>query len=316
MFVTSADPNEIYDVLIIGGGPAGASAALYAARAGNKTLVLDKAPATGALAITQKIANYPGVEGELTGLELLEKMRRQAASFGALFVQAAPQGVDLLSEIKEVYTPDAVYRAKSVIVAVGARGRNNMLPHEEELLGRGVSYCATCDAAFFQGKEVAVIGDNEEAVNEALFLTRFASQVHLLIPLGKVWGVDELPEHEKLKVYLRTKVTAIEGDGAVTGVRYSQNRGPEEHLPVSGVFVFLSGTKPGTDFLGGQVPLDEDGYLKCDETMATEVPGVFAAGDARKTIVKQAVIAAADGALAAISADKFVNNKKRLVAQY
>lgn len=313
MFQTQAE-DRLYDVLIIGGGPAGASAAMYAARSGLSVLVLDKAPSTGALAITQLIANYPGVEGELTGLELLERMRRQAAGFGATFVQTSTQGVYLDGAEKEIYTPEAVYRGKSVIIAVGARGRNKLLPGEEELLGRGVSYCATCDGAFYKGREVAVIGDNEEAVHEAEFLTRFASTVHLIVPLKKLWGVEELPDLPNLKIYLQTKATAVEGDQKVTGLAISGPTGTGQ-LAVDGVFIFLSGSKPGTDFLGGQVPLDSDGYLQCDETMATPVPGVFAAGDARKTPVKQAVLAAADGALAAIAADKYVNSRSRLVAQ-
>ncbi|MGE5589850.1 MAG: NAD(P)/FAD-dependent oxidoreductase [Bacillota bacterium] len=308
---------RVYDVAIVGAGPAGASAALYAARGRLSTLVLDKAPGSGALAITHQIANYPGVEETLTGEELVERMRRHASSFGARFVQTSVQGVSLEGEEKELYTNDGIVRARSVIIAVGARGRATKLPGEAELLGRGVSYCATCDAAFHQGRVAAVVGDNEEAVHEARVLAQFASRVHLLVPGQTVWGMDsgEFPDLPNLTVHLQTRTLGVEGNPWVTGVRIQPRGGGDEVLPVQGVFIYLSGSKPATDFLMGQVPTDEGGYVQADETMATPVPGVFAAGDARRTPVKQAVIAAADGALAAIAAEKFVHGRKRLVDQ-
>ncbi|WP_134686348.1 NAD(P)/FAD-dependent oxidoreductase [Brevibacillus migulae] len=306
----------MYDVIIIGGGPAGASAAIYTARGNMKTLVIDKAPGSGALAITHKIANYPGVEGELTGRELLEKMRNQAIAFGAEFVQTTITAVDVEDEVKSIYTADGTYQAKAVIVATGSKGRNRMLAGEEELLGRGVSTCATCDGAFYQGKTVAVIGDSEEALEEAMALTKFVDHIHFIIPRGDLQGVDEIPELDKTRYYLRTRPLEIVGDKKVEGVKVRTPEGEESVITVDGVFVFLSGSKPGTDLLVDQVPLDEEGFMIVDEYMQSPVPGVFAAGEVRKSPVKQAVVAAADGAIAAMAVDKYINKRSKVVPQY
>ncbi len=310
--------KELYDVVIVGGGPAGASAAMYAARGRLKTLVVDKAPNSGALAITHKIANYPGVRGEVTGLELLERMRWQAADFGAVFVHATVQGVYVEGGAKEVFTPDAVYRGRTLIVATGAMDRGRKLPGEERFEGRGVSYCATCDAAFYQGAEVAVLGDNEEALEESLVLTKFAAKVHLVIPGKQILGVPEgeaLPEKPNLEYHFQTRPVEVIGGDSVEGVVVRRPDGGQTTIAASGVFLYLSGSRPSTEFLRGALPLTPEGYLVADEGMETPVPGVFAAGDVRRSPVKQAVIAAADGALAAISADRFINNRPKLVAQ-
>ncbi|MHB9145495.1 MAG: NAD(P)/FAD-dependent oxidoreductase [Symbiobacteriia bacterium] len=309
--------GDVYDVAVIGAGPAGAAAALYAARSRLSTVVLDKAPSNGALAITHQIANYPGVQENLTGQELLDRMRQQAADFGALFVQTSVQTVTLDREEKEIFTNDGILRARSVVVAVGARGRTRKLPGEEELLGRGVSYCATCDGAFYQDKVVAVVGDNEEAVQEARVLTEFARKVYLLVPGEAVWGMEsgERPILPNLEIRLLTKTLRILGSPWITGVEVQHKGASPAVLPVDGAFVYLSGSRPGTDFLMGQAPLDEEGYMLVDDTMATAVAGVYAAGDARRTPIKQAVIAAADGALAAVAAEKYVRGHRRLVQQ-
>ncbi|MFD2369026.1 NAD(P)/FAD-dependent oxidoreductase [Brevibacillus sp. GCM10020057] len=306
----------MYDVIIIGGGPAGASAAIYTARGNLKTLVIDKAPGTGALALTHKIANYPGVEGELSGKELLEKMRRQAKGFGAEFIQTTISAVDVEDEVKSVFTADGTFEARAVIVATGSKGRNRMLPGEENLLGRGVSTCATCDGAFYEGKHVAVIGDSEEAVEEAHALTKFADRITFLVPRADLQGVEGMPELPKTKMLFRTRPLEIVGKNAVEGLRIRTAEGSEELLEVDGVFVFLSGSKPGTDFLDGQVPLDEEGYMILDEFMQSSVPGVFGAGEVRKTPVKQAVVAAADGAIAAMAADRYIHKRSKIVPQY
>ncbi|WP_139491872.1 NAD(P)/FAD-dependent oxidoreductase [Brevibacillus dissolubilis] len=306
----------MYDVIIIGAGPAGASAAIYTARGNLKTLVIDKAPTTGALAMTHKIANYPGVEGELTGKELLDKMRNQAISFGAEFIQTQISAVDVEDETKYVFTADGTYEAKAVIVATGSKGRNRMLPGEEKLLGRGVSTCATCDGAFFQDKEVVVIGENEEALDEVLALGKFASHIHFIIPRAELQGVEEMPELPKTTLYYRTRPVEILGENKVEGVRIRDNNGGEQDIVVDGVFVFLSGSKPGTDFLDGQVPLDEENFMILDDFMQSTVPGVFGAGEVRRTPVKQAVVAAADGAIAAMAVDKYINKRSKVVPQY
>ncbi|MGN7470810.1 NAD(P)/FAD-dependent oxidoreductase [Brevibacillus sp. SAFN-007a] len=306
----------MYDVIIIGGGPAGTSAAIYTARGNLKTLVIDKAPGTGALALTHKIANYPGVEGELTGKELLDSMRRQAESFGAEFIQTTISAVDVEEEVKSIFTAHGTFEAKAVIVATGSKGRNRMLPGEEALLGRGVSTCATCDGAFYAGKHVAVIGDTAEALEEAQALTKFADKITFLVPRADLQGVDEVPELPNTVILYRTRPLEIIGTDTVEGLRIRHAAGEEEVLAVDGVFVFLSGSKPGTDFLDGQVPLDDEGYMILDEYMQSPVPGVFGAGEVRKTPVKQAVVAAADGAIAAMAVDKYIHKRSKVVPQY
>jgi thioredoxin reductase (NADPH) len=306
----------MYDVIIIGGGPAGATAAIYTARAKLSTLVLDKAPSTGALALTHMIANYPGVPGEISGRELLDLIRKQAADFGAEFQTTSITAVDLEGETKFIFTPDGMFEAKSVIVATGSKGRNRMLPGEEKLLGRGVSTCATCDGAFFKDKEVAVIGDSEEALEEAAALAKFASKIHFIVPRPELQGVDHTPELPHTEWYYRTRPLEIVGENRVEGLRLKAPGGEEHLLEVDGVFVFLSGSKPGTDFLEGQVPLDDGGYMQLDAFMQSPVPGVFGAGEVRKSPVKQAVVAAADGAVAAMAVDKFINRRESLIPQY
>ncbi|MFM1653398.1 FAD-dependent oxidoreductase [Brevibacillus sp. B_LB10_24] len=306
----------MYDVIVIGGGPAGATAAIYTARGNLKTLVIDKAPGTGALALTHKIANYPGVEGEWSGKELLDKMRNQAKSFGAEFIQTTITAVDVEDEVKSIYTADGTFEAKTVIVATGSKGRNRMLPGEERLLGRGISTCATCDGAFYQDKVVAVIGESEEALEEAAALTKFAREIFFIVPRAELQGVESAPELPNTHFYYRTRPVEIVGEKGVEGVKIRKASGEEELLPVDGVFIFLSGSKPGTSFLEDQVPLDEEGYMVLDEFMQSAVPGVFGAGEVRRSPVKQAVVAAADGAIAAMAVDKYINKRSKIVPQY
>jgi len=306
----------MYDVIIVGAGPAGASAAIYTARGNLKTLVIDKAPNTGALAITHKIANYPGVVGELSGKELLDTMREQAKGFGAEFIQTTITDVDVEGETKYVFTADGMFEGKAIIIATGSKGRNRMLPGEEDLLGRGVSTCATCDGAFFVGKTVAVIGDNEEALEEAHALTKFTDKIYFVVPRPELQGVHQMPELPNTELLYKTKALEVLGDKKVQGLKVRTAAGAEEVLDVDGVFVFQSGSKPGTDFLQGQVPLDEEGFMVLDSFMQSPVDGVFGAGEVRRTPVKQAVVAAADGAIAAMAVDKFINKRAQLIPQY
>jgi thioredoxin reductase (NADPH) len=306
----------MYDVIIIGGGPAGSSAAVYTARGGLKTLVIDKAPNAGALALTHKIANYPGVEGEWTGKELLDRFRRQAQSFGAEYIQTTLTAVDVEDDVKSVFTADGIFEAKAIVIATGSKGRNRMLPGEEKLLGRGVSTCATCDGAFFAGKKVAVIGDSGEAVDEVLSLAKFGPEIDFFIPRAELQGDVEMPEVANTRVHYRTRPLEIVGEQRVEGLRVRRPSGEEEVVDADGVFVFLSGSKPGTDFLQGQVPLDDDGFMVLDSLMQSPVPGVFGAGEVRRTPVKQAVVAAADGAIAAMAVDKYINKRMHVLPQY
>lgn len=314
----SAEPS-IYDVAIVGGGPAGATAALYAARADLKTVVLDKASSAGALAITSKIANYPGIEEELTGAELLERMRRQARSFGAELIQAQVVGSDLCRDVKELYTSAGTFVAKTVIIATGKMGRKHKVPGEEQFLGRGVSYCATCDAAFFRNKTVAVFGSSEHAVEEAIFTAQFASAVHFLAPGEKLTASDEqveaLTANRKVVVQYRKPLRAVVGNDVVSAVRVGGSTG-EEQIPTDGVFIFLPGNMPILDFVGDDLDLTEQGCVAVGPDRSTSIPGVFAVGDIVCSFIQQAVIAAADGAIAAMAAEKFVRGRKKVKSDW
>jgi thioredoxin reductase (NADPH) len=304
----------VYDLIIIGGGPAGATAALYGARTGLKTLVIDKGLTAGAAGKAGQIANFPGL-GPLSGTDLVRRIREQAVSFGAEFVTDKVLRMDLSTDPRQVWAGQGVYRGRAIIIATGSMGRSYHLPGEERLVGRGVSYCATCDAAFFRGQEVAVLGNNDEAVEEALTLARFAARVHFLSPTSDLHASPELAQeltaHPKAALRFSAQVKEILGDGQVEGLRVVSPEG-EEFLPVAGVFVYLQGNVPVTDFLEGQLPLGEGGCLLVDENFQTAVPGVFAVGDVLCRHLKQAVVAAAEGAVAAIAADRYLHGRTQL----
>jgi thioredoxin reductase (NADPH) len=299
-----------YDVVIIGGGPGGASAAIYTARANLSTLVLDKNIMSSALAVATKIVNYPGVPEEISGLELLRRMRTQAESFGARFVQEQVIGVDFSLDPKTVYTNN-VYHAKAVILATGAHERKNKVPGEDELLGRGVSYCATCDAAFFKDEDVAVIGFNDHALEEALFLTRYAKSVKAITPVSEFKASQELKEkaaaNDKIEFLTKLKLMAVEGNGSLRAIRVQGREGTEQSIPVTGAFIYLEGNKPSTGFLSSVIPLGAGGCLMNERDQSTPIPGVFAVGDVTCTQLKQAVVSASEGVIAAIAADRFIN---------
>lgn len=305
--------DSIYDVIIIGGGPAGLSAAQYAARSKMKTVVLDKSEAAGALAFASLIENYPGLERPLTGRELLAIFRKQAVDFGAEVIEAQVIGVSLGGDKKEVFTMDKTYEGKTVIVATGSMGRKATIKGEAEFLGSGVSYCAICDAAFFKGKIVCVLGDSEEAAKEAGLLSKFAETVYLISPSQKLKVDVDYPALSipNLKVVLGHSVTSIEGDELVERIRLKDSQGNESTLDLSGVFVYLHGSKPIIDYLQGTVELSEEECILSNKMTETNMPGVFAAGDVTCTEVRQVVIAAAQGCIAALSAEKYVFNRKK-----
>lgn len=306
-------PDSVYDVVIIGGGPAGLSAAQYAARAKMKTIVLDKSAVAGAIAYASLIENYPGLERPLPGKDLLAIFKKQALEFGAEYVEAQVVGASLAGEIKEVFTMDASYRGKTVIIATGSMGRKAAIRGEAELLGRGVSYCAVCDATFYRGKTVCVLGDSEEAVKEAGYLTRFAEIVYLISPSQKLKVPEDHPalSLQNLRVMAGNTATLIEGEEFVERICLKDSQGLESRLELSGVFVYLHGSKPIVDYLQGSLELSEEGCIPTDKMTETSVPGVFSAGDVTCTEVRQVVVAAAQGCLAALSAEKYVFNKKK-----
>ncbi len=304
-----------FDVVIIGGGPAGCTCALYTARSDLKTVILDKNAAVGALAITHKIANYPGVSGEVSGPQLLEIMRQQAIDFGTTYQRAQVFSIDISGPQKKVYTPEGTFIGRSLVLATGAMGRKPSFSGEADFLGRGVSYCATCDGAFYRESEVAVVGENPEAIEEAQVLTKFAKTVHWITnkdPNPEDYHAQALLKRPNIKHWGRTRLMLIEGDNAgVSGVQIKEKGTTDiQTLPVAGVFVYKSGSKPITDFVGDQVAFNADGGVQVTEMMETSVEGVWAVGDIRNTPFKQAVVAAGDGCVAAMSIDRYLNSRK------
>jgi thioredoxin reductase (NADPH) len=303
---------DIYDVIIVGGGPAGLTAGLYAARSKLKTVTLDKSPTAGALSYSNKIENYPGLTRPVPGKKLLDTMRRQALRFGAEYKETQVVGINLSGDIKEVITMDKTYKGKTIIIATGSMGREPSIKGEGEFLGRGVSYCAICDAAFFRGKIVCVIGNSEEAVKETGVLARFAETVYLISPTQKL-KTDDHPDIKlpNVKILLGHSVTTIEGKEVVESIRMLNTDHKEVALDLSGVFVYLHGNVPITDFLSGALQTGEDGCIQVNCMMETSMPGVFAAGDVTCTEIRQVVVAASQGCMAALSAEKYLYKRKR-----
>ena len=307
--------QEKYDVVIIGGGPAGCSCALYAARSNLSTIILDKNPAVGALAITHKIANYPGVAGEPSGEELLLTMRGQAISYGAGYRQVQVYGISMSDSEKTVYTPEGTFVGNALVLATGAMGRSSTLPGENQFLGKGVSYCATCDGAFYKEQEVAVYGSNQEAIDEALVLTKFASKVHWITnskPSMNSPEVNMLLGSNNVKHWKRTRLTSVQGDDqGVNSVKvqaFGDNQ--EQEILVQGAFIYSTGSLPITDYLQEQIPPNANGGVRVNSDMMTDIEGVWAIGDIRNTPFKQAVVACSDGCIAAMAIDKYLNQRK------
>ncbi|MEM9009337.1 MAG: FAD-dependent oxidoreductase [Cyanobacteria bacterium P01_F01_bin.86] len=306
--------NYEFDVVIVGGGPAGCTCALYTSRADLKTVVLDKNPAVGALAITHQIANYPGVPGKVSGEALLTVMREQAISFGTEYRRAQVFGIDVSGPQKKVYTPEGTFVGRALVLATGSMGRTASFKGEAEFLGRGVSYCATCDAAFYRDSDVAVVGFNQEAIEEAQVLTKFASTVHWVTfkdPSPEDYHAHALLDTVNVKHWNRSRLLSIQGnETGVTGIEI-RTKTQKEALPlaVDGVFVYQNGSKPITDFISEQVQFRPDGGVDVNEMMATSVEGVWAVGDIRNTPFKQAVVAAGDGCIAAMAIDRFLNSR-------
>ncbi len=307
--------HEAYDVIIAGGGPAGSSAAIYSARFGLKTLVIDKGLTSGALGASRKIHNYPGMPGPITGPDILTRMRAQAESFGARFLTDKVIGTDLKKTPMEVTGSTGAFSARALILATGSTGRSRGIPGEAALLGKGVSYCAVCDGAFFRNQAVAVLGGNDEALEEALLLATFADRVYVLSPTPELRAAPDLAgrvsSHAKIEVRLGAQAQKIVGEGAVKEVAVRRRGGEEEILPVQGVFIYLQGNQPETEYLLGQVEILENGCIKVDGEMRTNIPGVFAVGDMLCRHIKQAVIAAAEGAIAAVAAEKHLRGRAK-----
>ncbi|MDD5476030.1 MAG: thioredoxin-disulfide reductase [Syntrophales bacterium] len=311
-------PDDVLDCIIIGAGPAGLTAALYASRSAMKTLILEGSSTVSQVTVTDMVENYPGIP-EVSGFDLHDRLRTQALAFGAtakmedvISMENTPLG---LSHGWTVNTNIASYRALSVIAATGARWRSLGVPGEKELMGRGISYCATCDGPFYRDRSVAVVGGGNTAVQEALYLTKFAEKVTIVHRRDRLRAAailqDRAFSNEKIDFCWDGIVERIEGTGGVSGLRVKKMKGNGEYvtLPVEGVFIFI-GLDPLTEYLMGVVNTDKDGYIIADSRMRTSEKGVFAAGDCIAKSLRQIVTACGDGATAAYEAELYVDELK------
>ncbi|MDZ7319784.1 MAG: thioredoxin-disulfide reductase [candidate division KSB1 bacterium] len=300
------------NVIILGTGPAGLTAAIYAARAELSPLVLKGDQPGGQVTITEKLDNFPGFPEGITGYELFQGMEQQAIRFGANIVADAAIAVDFKTQPFKIQTREQVYETRSVIIATGSDPRKLNVPGEKEGIGKGVSYCATCDGFFFRGKKVVVVGGGDSAVEEGLFLTRFASTVTLIHRRDRLRAHAHLQSraqaNEKMRFVWDSVVTEVilSADGIVTGVRLQNVKtNAESVLETDGVFVFI-GHIPNTQIFQGQLEMDESGIIITDRRQRTSVAGVFAAGDVQDAIYRQAITSAGSGCMAAMEAERFL----------
>ena len=301
--------ERIYDMIIVGGGPAGYTAALYASRAGFDTLVIEQMGPGGQMALTGDIDNYPGFEEGIDGFTLGMKMQKGAERFGAKTEYAQVKSVDFSEKVKKVVTANKTFYAKTVAISTGADARELGLG-EKKLVGKGVHYCAHCDGRFYKGKTVAVVGGGNSAAADALYLSRLAKKVYIIHRRDKLRATkvyhDPLMKAENVEFCWNSKVVDFVIENRVCGVKLADvNSGAERELACDGVFVSI-GRKPATEFLGGELALDENGYIIADESTRTNVEGVFAIGDVRAKALRQVVTAVADGAVAVHYAEEYI----------
>ena len=302
---------QVYDVLVIGGGPGGYTAALYAARANLSVMVLEKLTPGGQMGTTDVIDNYPGFPEGVGGFELALQMQKGAQRFGAQTQLTEVISVELGGTVKQVRTQDGTYQARTVVLASGAHPRELGLSGEQELRGRGVSYCATCDGMFYRGKTVAVVGGGNTAVSDVLYLSRLCQKVYLIhrrdqLRASKVY-LDPLQQAENVEFVWDSQVQKLLYGDMLTGVQVRHKKtGELREIPCDGLFVAV-GHVPNTELYQGQVELDQAGYVLADETTRTNLPGVFAVGDLRKKPLRQVITAASDGAVAAHFIEEYVS---------
>lgn len=302
----------IYDVIIIGGGPAGLTAAIYSSRARLETLLIEKAGCGGQIAITDWLENYPGFNGGINGFDLAMKLEAQAKDFGTSIIYDEVVNIED-GAVKKVITANAVYEAKTVIVSAGTKVKQMGIDGEEAFIGRGISSCATCDAPFFRDKNVIVVGGGDSAVQEAIFLAKFAKTVTIIHRRDQLRAAKILQErmlsYPNISVMYDTVPLAVSGADKIEKIKVSNVKtGLQQEIQIDGVFVFI-GLLPNT-LPFSNLHLDEAGYIITDENMNTSIPGIFACGDIRKKQLRQIVTAASDGAQAAISAQNYIEERE------
>ena len=303
--------NKIYDTIIIGGGPAGYTAALYAVRAGLDTLVLEKFSAGGQMTQTQQIDNYPGYEDGIDGFTLGYKMQQSAERFGSKTMQTEVLSADLKASPKKVTTDMGDFFAKTVIIATGADHRHLGIEDEEKLIGKGVAYCAACDGMLYRGKTVAVVGGGNSAAADALLLSKICQKVYVIhrrdtMRATKIYH-EPLMKEKNIEFKWNSQVDKLLYDEKIKGVVLKNKDGSTQEISLDGLFVSI-GRNPATELFREQLELDSSGYIVADESTKTNLPGVFAAGDVRTKAVRQIITAAADGAVAAHFAEEFIAN--------
>jgi len=302
--------QHIYDMIIVGGGPGGYTAALYAARAGLDVLILEKLSAGGQMALTHQIDNYPGFEDGIDGFELAERMQQQAERFGASTEYAEVEHIDFSTNPKVVHSSEGTFWGRTIVLATGANPRTLGLENEASLTGRGVAYCAACDGMFYRNKTVAVIGGGNSAAADALLLSRIAKKVILIhrrdtLRATKIYHAP-LKEAENVEFFWNSKAVELLHDGKLTGLRVENvQTGAVSDIACDGVFISV-GRKPATELAEGQLELDSSGYVAAGEDTRTNIPGVYAVGDVRTKLLRQVVTAVADGAVAVHMAEEFL----------
>ena len=298
------------DLAIIGAGPAGLSAAIYGSRGGLKTMIFESNMIGGQIVLTNEVENYPGFEDTLSGFDLVEKMRLQALKFGAEIKDTTVLSINISDTIKEIITSEGNFQAKTIIVATGASPRKLEVPGEYRLIGRGVSYCATCDGALYRGKKVAVVGGGDSAVEEAVFLTKFAAKVYLIHrreELRAVYSIrQQAQKNEKLEFILNTVVQEINGEKQVQSLSlFNKKTNQSSELTLDGVFIYV-GIVPNNELIKDLLDIDHQGFVITNENMETNIQGLYVAGDLRKKTLRQVVTATSDGAIAGFWAEKYI----------
>ncbi len=308
-----AEKKQIrYDVAIIGAGPAGLGAAIYAARGGLKTVIFEKGFVGGQIVLTAEVENYPGFEEPVSGYHIVEKIKKQVQRFNAEIKMEEVSAISPEGLCKIIETDENTYRAKTVIYCAGAYPRKLAVPGEQKFTGRGVSYCATCDGALYKGRIVAVVGGGDSAVEEAIFLTTFAKKVYLIHRRDDLRAVhaiqDKALKNNKIEIIWNSVVQEIEGDNAIRNlILYNKKTEQNSSLAVDGLFVYI-GIIPNNYLVESRIDLDENGFVLTDDNRQTNIPGFYAAGDIIKKVLRQVVTAVSDGATAAFSAEKWIRD--------